>query len=90
MRDDVYQRRLVRAQPRGDPQLLAAHHRLGVRHRAHATARRRQALAFQFVLDRLQVLDAIAWVREPGAIHVTAAPEAKALLPLLERVQPGG
>ena len=50
----------------------------------------RQALAFQFVLDRLQVLDAIAWVREPGAIHVTAAPEAKALLPLLDRVQPAG
>ena len=37
-----------------------------------------------------QVLDAIAWVREPGAIHVTAAPEGKALLPLLKRVQPGG
>ena len=33
---------------------------------------RRQALAFQFVLDRLQVLNAIAWVREPGAIHITA------------------
>ena len=48
------------------------------------------ALAFQFVLDRLQTLDAIAWVREPGAIHVTAAPEGKALLPLLERVQPPG
>ena len=47
-------------------------------------------MAFQFVLDRLQVLDAIAWVREPGAIHVTAAPEGKALLPLLERVQPTG
>jgi len=42
------------------------------------------------VLDRLQVLDAIAWVREPDAIHVTAAPEGKALLPLLERVQPAG
>ena len=48
------------------------------------------ALAFQFVLDRLQVLDAIAWAREPDAIHITAAPEGKALLPLLKRVQPGG
>ena len=48
-----------------------------------------QARAFQFVLDRLQVLDAIAWVREPDAIHVTAAPDGKALLPLLDRVQPG-
>ena len=43
----------------------------------------RQALAFQFVLDRLQVLDVIAWVREPGAIHITAA-GGEALLPLLD------
>jgi hypothetical protein len=37
---------------------------------------RRQAVAFQFVLDRLQVLGAIAWAREPAAIHVTAGPDA--------------
>ena len=37
---------------------------------------RRQALAFQFVLDRLQVLDAIAWVREPDAIHITVSRDA--------------
>jgi hypothetical protein len=47
---------------------------------------RRQALAFQFVLDRLQVLDVIAWVREPGAIHITVSSDAKSLLPLLERL----
>ena len=47
---------------------------------------KRQALAFQFVLDRLQVLDVIAWVREPGAIHITASADAEALLPLLERL----
>ncbi len=47
---------------------------------------KRQALAFQFVLDRLQVLDAIAWVREPGAIHITVSSDAKSLLPLLERL----
>jgi hypothetical protein len=46
---------------------------------------RRQALAFQFVLDRLTALDVIAWVREPAAIHITVGPRAKALLPLLER-----
>jgi hypothetical protein len=34
---------------------------------------RAQALAFQFVLDRLTALDLIAWVREPGAIHVAVA-----------------
>jgi hypothetical protein len=47
---------------------------------------RRQALAFQFVLDRLRSLNAIAWVREPRAIHITASSDAAALLPLLERV----
>jgi hypothetical protein len=47
---------------------------------------RRQALAFQFVLDRLRSLNAIAWVREPRAIHITAAPDAEVLLPLLDRV----
>jgi hypothetical protein len=34
---------------------------------------RAQALAFQFMLDRLTALNMIAWVREPGAIHVTVA-----------------
>jgi hypothetical protein len=50
---------------------------------------KRQALAFQFVLDRLQVLNVIAWVREPAAIHVTASSDAEALLPLLERLDGG-
>jgi len=47
---------------------------------------RRQAQAFQFVLDRLRSLNLIAWVREPGAIHVTASRDAAALEPLLERI----
>ena len=34
---------------------------------------RAQALAFQFVLDRLTARGMIAWVREPRAIHVTVA-----------------
>src|ERR671933_2935995 len=34
---------------------------------------RAQALAFQFMLDRLTALNMIAWLREPGAIHVTVA-----------------
>jgi hypothetical protein len=49
---------------------------------------RRQALAFQFVLDRLQVLGAIAWAREPRAIHITVSRDARVLLPLLDRLQP--
>lgn len=48
---------------------------------------RKHALAFQFVLDRLQALNLIAWVREPGAIHLTASRDAEALLPLLESVR---
>src|SRR6188472_1496104 len=40
---------------------------------ARAYRSRRQARAFQFVLDRLTALNEIAWVREPGAIHVTVA-----------------
>ena len=34
---------------------------------------RAQALAFQWVLDRLTARGMIAWVREPQAIHVTVA-----------------
>ena len=36
-----------------------------------------QASAFQFVLERLEILDLIAWVREPDAIHITVAPGAR-------------
>ena len=47
---------------------------------------RTQARAFQFVLDRLRTLNAITWVREPRAIHITVSHDAEVLLPLLERV----
>ncbi len=43
-------------------------------------ASRQQAQAFQFLLDRLTALDLIAWVREPGAIHVTVAGDADRLI----------
>jgi soluble lytic murein transglycosylase-like protein len=43
-------------------------------------AGRGQAMAFQFMLDRLTALNLIAWVREPGAIHVTVAPDAAEVL----------
>jgi hypothetical protein len=45
-----------------------------------------QAYAFQFFLNRLQALGLIAWVREPGAIHVTVANEAATLEPALDRL----
>jgi hypothetical protein len=44
----------------------------------------RQALAFQFMLDRLQALNMIAYAVEPRAIHVTVSGDAKVLEPLLE------
>jgi hypothetical protein len=48
----------------------------------------KQGPALQFLLDRLVALDIISWVREPAAIHVTAGPRAKELLPLLRRTAP--
>ncbi len=85
VRDDEYQRRLIARN--GEATRGYSLHTTGwafdiareYRSKVHARA-------FQFVLDRLQVLDAIAWVREPDAIHVTAAPEGEALLPLLKRI----
>jgi hypothetical protein len=46
----------------------------------------RQALAFQYVLDRLQVLNVIAWSRSARSINVTASRDAKVLEPLLDRL----
>jgi hypothetical protein len=89
VRDDAYQRRLV-SRNREATRNYSLHTTGWAFDIARRYRSKPQALAFQFVLDRLQTLDAIAWVREPGAIHVTAAPEGKALLPLLERVQPSG
>jgi hypothetical protein len=43
-------------------------------------ASRAQAAAFQYMLDRLQALNLIAWVREPGSIHITVSREARRLL----------
>ena len=44
---------------------------------------RAQALAFEFMLGRLQSHDLIAWVREPAAIHVTVSAEARRLASVL-------
>ncbi|HEY6781143.1 MAG TPA: transglycosylase SLT domain-containing protein [Thermoleophilaceae bacterium] len=44
---------------------------------------RAQAVAFQYLLDRLQSLNLIAWVREPDAIHITVSSDARRLEPLL-------
>jgi hypothetical protein len=51
-----------------------------------AYSSRRQALAFQFMLDRLQAMNLIAWVREPEAIHVTVSSAARVLEPALRNL----
>jgi hypothetical protein len=72
VRDERYQRALARTD------LEATHayslHTTGWAFDvARAYRSRAQALAFQFMLDRLTALGRIAWVREPGAIHVSVA-----------------
>jgi hypothetical protein len=72
VRDERYQRLLAA----GDIEATHAYslHTTGFAFDIARTYRSRaQALAFQFVLDRLAARGLIAWVREPGAIHVTVA-----------------
>lgn len=86
VRDGIYQRRLLRGNPEATRNfsLHTTGYAFDVLRRYGS---RRQARAFQFVLDRLQVLDVIAWVREPAAIHVTVSRDARVLTPLLDRVE---
>lgn len=72
VRDTEYQRLLVRRNDQATRRysLHTTGFAFDVRRRYRSSG---QARAFQFVLDRLTALNLIAWVREPGAIHVTAA-----------------
>jgi hypothetical protein len=49
-----------------------------------------QAQAFQFLLDDLTARGLIAWIREPGAIHITAAREAEELVDDMLEPEPSG
>jgi hypothetical protein len=85
VRDDAYQRLLVARNPEATRNFSL--HTTGWTFDVLRRYRsRKQALAFQFMLDRLQSLNLIAWVREPAAIHVTVAADAIVLKPLLERL----
>jgi hypothetical protein len=44
------------------------------------TGGRAQAAAFQAMLDRLQALDLIAWIRAPGTIEITVAPDVDRII----------
>jgi hypothetical protein len=85
VRDDAYQRLLVRRNPEATRN-YSLHTTGWTFDVARRYSSRRQALAFQFVLDRLRSLNLIAWVREPAAIHVTAATDTGQLKPLLDRI----
>ena len=87
VRDERYQRALLASDPEatGGYSLHTTGYAFDV---ARDYASRAQALAFQFVLDRLTALNLIAWVREPGAIHVAVAHDAQRLEAPMG-VQPG-
>jgi hypothetical protein len=86
VRDGTYQRRLVER----NVQATRAYslHTTGWAFDIERKYRsRRQAVAFQFMLDRLQALDMIAYAVEPQAIHITVSRDAKVLTPYLGRVE---
>jgi hypothetical protein len=89
VRDQAYQRRLIRSNPEAtrNYSLHTTGWAFDVLRRYQS---RRQALAFQFVLDRLTSLNLIAWVREPAAIHITVSADAAALKPITDRIASGG
>jgi hypothetical protein len=79
VRDTPYQRALAR----GNPEATHAYslHTTGFAFDVRRDYRSRaQAVAFQYMLDRLQSLNLIAWVREPQAIHITVSGEARELI----------
>jgi len=79
VRDQRYQERLARGNPEAT-QAFSVHTTGWSFDVLRRYANGRQARAFQFMLDRLQALDLITWVREPAAIHVTVAGDADRLL----------
>ena len=82
VRDDEYQRRLIER----NVQATRAYslHTTGWAFDIERRYRsRRQAVAFQFMLDRLQALDMIAYAVEPNAIHITVSRDAEVLTPYL-------
>jgi hypothetical protein len=84
VRDNRYQRVLMHVNPNA-ARTYSLHTTGYAFDIARSYANRRQAEAFQFVLDRLQAANAIAWIREAGAIHIAVASDASRKLTLLGR-----
>jgi hypothetical protein len=81
-RDDAYQELLRDGNPEATHgySLHTTGYAFDVRRRYESGA---QALAFQFLLDDLTARGLIAWIREPGAIHIAVAREAEVLVPAM-------
>ena len=85
VRDNRYQR--VLAHVNGNAARAYSIHTTGYAFDiARSYSSRRQAAAFQVVLDRLVAVNAIAYIREAAAIHVTVAADAARKLAWLARV----
>ena len=82
VRDEAYQALLARSNPEAthDYSLHTTGYSFDLLRRYPSRA---HARALQFLLDRLQSLNLIAWVREPAAIHVTVSRDAAGLEPVL-------
>jgi len=84
VRDDRYQRLLMRVN--ANAARTYSMHTTGYAFDiARSYSSGRQAAAFQFVLDRLSAVGAIAYIREFAAIHIAVASDASAKLALLAR-----
>ncbi len=82
VRDERYQRVLLARNRQATPNYSL--HTTGWAFDISRSYRSRgQALAFEFMLGRLQSHDLIAWVREPAAIHVTVSADARELARVL-------
>jgi hypothetical protein len=82
VRDDAYQQLLRKDNPEATHgySLHTTGYAFDVERRYESG---RQARAFQFMLDDLTARGLIAWIREPAAIHITVAGDAKELVPLM-------
>jgi soluble lytic murein transglycosylase-like protein len=79
VRDLPYQELLVATNVQATPEFSL--HTTGF---AIDIAKPRAEAPLRFLLERLQALNVIAWVEEPGAFHLTVGPEAKAFLPIYD------
>ena len=79
VRDLPYQELLVQTNIQATPEFSL--HTTGF---AIDIAKPRAETPLRFLLERLQALNVIAWVEEPGAFHLTVGRDAEAFMPLFD------